>query len=163
MFTSAIQRFQTLRAMYIHNIYVIYTYITTWGFSTKNKETKTKKKQRLRTPWGFPNQNQKNKTKKQYPPPKKNRTPWGPQPKPKKTKQKKTIPKKQKIWDPMLSRVCLCFLIYIYIDIHIFFGVLVGDPPWGPKSMFFLLLVSLFFCWYWFCYFWFCFLGKRKQ
>jgi hypothetical protein len=29
--------------------------------------------------------------------------------------------------------------------------------------MFFLLLVSLFFCWYWFCYFWFCFLGKRKQ
>jgi hypothetical protein len=111
---------------------------------------------------GVPQPKPKKQNKKTIPTPKKNRTPWGPQPKPKKTKQKKNNTKKTKDLGPYAFS-SLSMFFDIYIDIHIFFGVLVGDPPWGPKSMFFLLLVSLFFCWYWFCYFWFCFLGKRKQ
>lgn len=44
--------------------------------------------------------------------------------------------------------VCLFFvLVYIFI--------LVGDPQWGPKSLFFLVLVSLVVFLVLFLYFWF--------
>ena len=44
----------------------------------------------------------------------------------------------------VLSRVCLFFLVW-FLWFWIFL-VLVGDPPWGPKSLVF---------WFWFLWFWF--------
>ena len=90
---------------------------------TKTRKNQTKKKQR--------NQNQK---KHRF------RTLWG-------------VPnqnqKKTQIWDPRGESSAFSSLSFFFLVWFLWFWiflVLVGDPPWGPKSLVF---------WFWFLWFWF--------